>query len=543
MALRSVFLTKPALHLAIGLGIVTIAGSLISTAEARPRHRRHAAPVSTYSPPYAAIVVDANSGRVLHATNENALRHPASLTKVMTLYMLFEQLERGKYRLDSEIPISAYAASRPPTKLGLRPGQTITVDNAIKAVVTRSANDIATAIGEAIGGDEETFSDLMTRKARSLGMTRTRFVNASGLPDDAQVTTAADLSILGRAIQERFPRYYGYFQTHTFYYGRQAIRNHNRLLGNVEGVDGIKTGYTRASGFNLLTSVKRDGHRIIAVVLGGKSAGARDRVMAGLVEDYIDSGSRSRSAPMIAERPTERDSGVIAVAAMPPPRPEPAAAPSAPVSILPPMRAEAPAPRPVGLVTAAYAAEEKPRPAVISSSVKTDERVATATIRGGSPTVLDGSTSSRQVVASAATPSNLRWIAGPRGVETDARTKAAFVAPVKPNDTKAETKVAKFAPPAAIPTARETASRPVATKGLMIQIGATDDQNKAQELLSRAKAQGRSVLGAAQPFTEKVQRGKDTLWRARFAGLSEDGAEAACKTLKRSGFACFTTRN
>lgn len=233
MALRSVFLTKPTFHLAIGLGLVTIAGSLISTAEARPRHRRHAA-VSTYSPPYAAIVVDANSGRVLHAVNENALRHPASLTKVMTLYMLFEQLERGKYRLDSEIPISSHAASRPPTKLGLRPGQTITIDDAIKAVVTRSANDIATAIGEAIGGDEETFADLMTRKARSLGMSRTHFANASGLPDPDQVTTATDLAILGRAIQERFPRYYGYFQTHTFYYGRQAIRNHNRLLGSVE---------------------------------------------------------------------------------------------------------------------------------------------------------------------------------------------------------------------------------------------------------------------------------------------------------------------
>ncbi|WP_244544128.1 MULTISPECIES: serine hydrolase [unclassified Beijerinckia] len=513
----------------------------MSTAEARPRHRRHAAAaVSTYSPPYAAIVVDANSGRILHAVNENALRHPASLTKVMTLYMLFEQLERGKLRLDSEIPISSYAAAKPPTKLGLRPGQSITVDNAIKAVVTRSANDIATAIGEAIGGDEATFSDMMTRKARSLGMTRTRFVNASGLPDPDQVTTATDLSILGRVIQERFPRYYGYFQTHTFYYGRQAIRNHNRLLGSVEGVDGIKTGYTRASGFNLLTSAKRDGHRIIGVVLGGKSGGARDRVMAGLVEDYIDSGSRTRSAPMIAERPVERDPAPVVVAALPPPRPEPVQA------VLPPMRAETPAPRPVGLVTAAYAAEERPRPAVISSGTKFEERVATATIRSATPSVLDGSTSSRPVAAAAATPSNMRWISGPRGVETDARTKAAFVAPIKPNETKAETKVAKFTPPAAIPAAREAASRPVvasAKQGLMIQIGATDDQSKAQDLLSRAKAQGRSVLGAAQPFTEKVQRGKDTLWRARFAGLSEDGAEAACKTLKRSGFACFTTRN
>jgi D-alanyl-D-alanine carboxypeptidase len=590
MALRSVFSRKPGFQLAIGLGIVLVASSLVSSAEARSRHRRHAvrhAAVSTYAPPYAAMVVDANSGKVLYAVNENALRHPASLTKVMTLYMLFEQLERGKIRLDTEIPISAHAASMPPTKLGLRPGQTIAVEDAIKAVVTRSANDIAAAIAEALGGDEETFSAQMTRKARALGMTRTNFANASGLPDPDQITTAHDLTVLGRAIQERFPRYYPYFSTPVFYFGRQAIRNHNRLVGGLEGVDGIKTGYTRASGFNLLTSAKRDGKRIVAVVLGGRSTSQRDATMAQLVEDNIDSGARSRTAPMIAENnTTERDTAPLAVPVAPParpvevarvePRPEPVRAEPvrdpvrAETARAEPLRPEAPVGRPVTLASSsAYAPAERPRPAVISSGSKAEERITNAGTRSGGPVVLDGSTSSRPTMASTSTPSTLRWVMGPRSSEAaaEARAKAAYTAPAtapKQVDTKTETKVAKFMPPAPIPTSsiqrpnREVASREVASRetttreaprpaaarsGLMIQIGATDDQEKAQSLLTRARAQGKSVLGSAQPFTEKVQKGGGTLWRARFAGLTEDGAEAACKSLKRSGFACFTTRN
>lgn len=559
MALRGVFSKKSGFQVAIGLGVVLVASSLVSSAEARSRHRKHAVrhvAANTYSPPFAAMVVDANSGKVLYSVNENALRHPASLTKVMTLYMLFEQLERGRIRLDTEIPISSHAASMPPTKLGLRPGQTIAVEDAIKAVVTRSANDIAAAIAEALGGNEEAFAAQMTRKARTLGMTRTNFANASGLPDPDQITTAHDLTILGRAIQERFPRYYPYFSTPVFYYGRQAIRNHNRLIGGVEGVDGIKTGYTRASGFNLLTSAKRDGKRIVAVVLGGKSGGQRDRTMAQLVENNIDNGSRSRTAPMIAENSAiDREPMPVRVAAAPPTRPvevarvEPARAAEM-------LRPEAPVGRPVTLASStAYAPEERPRPAVISSGSKAEERITNAGTRGGGPVVLDGSTSSRPVMAATATPSTLRWVMGPRSGEAaaEARAKAAYTAPATaPKQT--ETKVARFVPPAAIPTSsiqrptREVASRetprPAAARsGLMIQIGATDDQEKAQDLLTRARAQGKAVLGSAQPFTEKVQKGGGTLWRARFAGLTEDGAEAACKSLKRSGFACFTTRN
>ena len=187
--------------------------------------------------------------------------------------------------------ISQHAAAQAPSKLGLRPGQTISVDNAIKAVVTKSANDIACAIAENVAGDEHSFAQMMTRKAHALGMRNTNYENASGLPDPNQVTTAYDLALLGRAIQERFPRYYRYFSTPSFAYNGALHRNHNHLLGQVEGMDGIKTGYTRASGFNLLTSVRRRGHHIVAVVMGGKTAYTRDRIMAGLIEENIDGGS------------------------------------------------------------------------------------------------------------------------------------------------------------------------------------------------------------------------------------------------------------
>ena len=220
------------------------------------RRKRHQSP--SYSPPYAAIVVDANSGNTLHAANADLLRHPASLTKIMTLYMLFEQIEAGKLRLDSRLEVSEHASEQAPSKLGLRPGQTLSVEDAIRALVTKSANDAAVVVAEAIGGDEETFGRMMTRKARALGMSRTVYVNASGLPDSDQITTARDQAILGRAIQDRFPRYYRYFATPAFVYHGRAMRNHNKLLGRVEGVDGIKTGYTRMSGFNLVSSVRRD---------------------------------------------------------------------------------------------------------------------------------------------------------------------------------------------------------------------------------------------------------------------------------------------
>ena len=278
------------------------------TADARRyRHHRHYArhhheARESYSPAFSSIIVDGNSGATLSASNPDASRHPASLTKIMTLYLLFERLDAGKMKLDTEMEVSEHASEQAPTKLGLRPGQSIRVEDAIKGLVTRSANDAAVVIAEAIAGDEDDFAKLMTRKARALGMTRTVYRNASGLPDDEQVTTARDQSTLGRAIQDRFPRYYRYFSTVAFNYHGQSIRNHNRLLGSVEGVDGIKTGYTRASGFNLVTSMRRGNRHLVGVVMGGRSGGSRDAIMRNLLAENLEKAATKRTVAAITER-------------------------------------------------------------------------------------------------------------------------------------------------------------------------------------------------------------------------------------------------
>src|SRR6202044_2568194 len=258
-------------------------------------------------PPFASIVVDGNSGAVLQASNPDALRHPASLTKVMTLYLLFERLDAGRLTLDTPLPVSEHASEQDPTKLNLKPGQTITVEDAIKGIVTRSANDAAVVIAEYLGGSEEAFAKMMTQQAHALGMSRTTYVNASGLPDDDQITTARDQALLGRSIQDRFPRYYKYFSLPAFVYHGVAIRNHDHLLGQVEGVDGIKTGFTRASGFNLVTSVHRDGRYVVAVVLGGRSAFERDAHMRELSGDHVKEAALRRTAPVIAEQAPQHD--------------------------------------------------------------------------------------------------------------------------------------------------------------------------------------------------------------------------------------------
>jgi D-alanyl-D-alanine carboxypeptidase len=246
-------------------------------------------------------VLDANSGKVLHSANADELCHPASLTKIMTLYLLFERLETGKLRLDTPLPVSEHAAMQAPTKLGLTADQTITVEDAIGGLITKSANDAAVVIAEALAGDEHEFAELMNRKAHTLGMSRTVYRNASGLPNDEQVTTARDQALLGRAIQERFPRYYRYFAMASFTYRGQTMHNHNHLLGQVDGLDGIKTGYTKASGFNLVTSVKRNNRHVVAVVLGGVSAEARDTRMRNLIEEYIGAAAPRKSTTATAE--------------------------------------------------------------------------------------------------------------------------------------------------------------------------------------------------------------------------------------------------
>src|SRR5713226_8815894 len=308
--LRTTLASSRALRVCV-LGLATFTAAIVITsdrAEARRYHRHYARHHSShearesYSPQFSSIIVDGNSGAVLASNNPDGSRHPASLTKIMTLYLLFERLDAGKMKLDTEMDVSEHASEQAPTKLGLRPGQTIKVEDAIKGLVTRSANDAAVVIAEALAGDEGEFAKQMTRKARALGMTRTVYRNASGLPDDEQVTTARDQATLGRAIQDRFPRYYRYFSTTAFNYHGHSIRNHNKLLGDVEGVDGIKTGYTRASGFNLVTSMRRGNRHLVGVVLGGRSGGSRDTIMRGLLAENLEKAATKLTVASIAER-------------------------------------------------------------------------------------------------------------------------------------------------------------------------------------------------------------------------------------------------
>jgi D-alanyl-D-alanine carboxypeptidase len=255
---------------AFGLALATALTPLAGAAQAQIPD------IQLAQPKYAAIVVDATSGEVLYAKRADSPRYPASITKIMTLYLAFDALSTGRMKLDDAVMISPHAAAQAPVKLGLRAGETLTVSEAMQAMAIKSANDIAVALAEKIGGNEARFATMMTLKAQELGMANSHFVNASGLPDSRQISTARDIAILSRAVMRDYPQYYGLFSQQTFTFRGQTWNNHNGLLGRMPGVDGLKTGFTNASGHNLAVSAVRDNHRLIAVVIGGPSNATRD---------------------------------------------------------------------------------------------------------------------------------------------------------------------------------------------------------------------------------------------------------------------------
>jgi D-alanyl-D-alanine carboxypeptidase len=307
------------------VAFVGFAALLQSAAPAHARPARH-----------AAMILDANTGAVLHNDNADERRHPASLTKMMTLYLTFEIIEQGRMSMSSKVTISQEAASVAPSKLDLDPGEEITVREAIFALITKSANDVAVALAEKIGGSERNFVRLMNAKARELGMTRTNFENASGLPDGDQVTSARDMITLGLHLQDDYPQYYGMFATRSFSFRGRSYRNHNTLMNNFGGIDGIKTGYTRDSGFNLVTSVRRNGRHLVGAVFGGGSAAARNGEMRVLLTRAFNRASRVKTRkpapplvaqlkapPKRAERPVPPKPTVLAQATPKPDRPAP----------------------------------------------------------------------------------------------------------------------------------------------------------------------------------------------------------------------------
>jgi len=548
-------------------------------AEARWKKRgyfKRAASTQSYEPRYADIVVDANTGDVLHNVSADSARHPASLTKIMTLYLLFERLESGRLKLDSKLDVSGNATEQAPTKLGLKVGQTIAVEDAIKALVTKSANDAAVVIAEALAGSEDEFAKVMTRKARALGMSRTVYKNASGLPDDDQITTARDQALLAMAIQDRYPKYYRYFSTSSFEWRGVSIRNHNRLLGRVEGVDGIKTGYTRASGFNLVTSVKRGKRYLVAVVLGGRSGGARDARMRELINAHVEEGSVNRTAPRIvevAEAPEPRQEKSRAAAAE-------KAAPADKVASLEKTVATVavtkPAPkqettRQDNVTTAAIPVA---RPAPGSTDPIKPNLVKTLTVKASSSqtaslapvsllsplpvtTQTHATLSARnepelpppppgakpgilgvlptQTAAPAVAPKPAAVYAAASSTTTDVSAAVASPAP-------SQQRAAKQQPPAATAVPILTSdSKP--RSGWIVQVGAYEDVAEAREKIASAKTKAGNLLQGSDPFIEPVVKGSQTLHRARFAGLKQDQAEAVCRQLKRSDVVCMAIRN
>jgi D-alanyl-D-alanine carboxypeptidase len=589
-------------------------------------------------PRYSDIVVDGNSGAILHASNPDALRHPASLTKVMTLYLLFEQLDAGKVKLDGSFDVSEHAAIQSPTKLGLRDGQTIRVEDAIKGIVTRSANDAAVVVAENLGGDEESFAKLMTRKAQMLGMAHTVYRNASGLPNDEQVTTARDQALLGRVIQERFPRYYKYFSTRSFEFRGESIGNHNRLLGSLEGVDGIKTGYIGASGFNIITSVHRDNRFLLAVVFGGSSASSRDDRVRELVHDTIAQASVQHTAPLVADAAGKAAAPAYAVAAVASvpvtvtaTKPEPKSE-SKPEAKTKPETKSAPAYALASAVSVPFTlpskSDPKAKPEANKPEVKSGQTYAVASAESVPVTLTSKSdpnvTTTVQVPRWAATNSVPAGRTAPAVgsedpihpvpvktvlVKAGSAVQTASLAPLQlaaPAETPvpaaapappapAKTAVLPFPPPGTRPgaigglpsrvtttgsiadstpapavapapapialasnTPAPSASAPAAPAsnhgtaaaapqqvhtGWIIQVGAFPAEDEAKQRLSAVQSKAAHFLASADAFTESVSKGESVLYRARFAGLGKEQAEAACSYLKHNDVDCMTIKN
>ena len=512
---------------------------------------------------FATITVDARSGRVLYAHNADAPRIPASITKVMTIYELFTEIRRGRYTLSSRLVMTRDAARRPPSKLYIKPGRTFTVDQAIRALITKSANDVAAAVAANIAGSEAAFARRMTRTARRLGMTRTVFRNASGLPTPPNVTTARDLATLALRIQRDYPKLYKkYFAIKYFRYGRRVYRNHNHLLWRVRGMDGLKTGYTRAAGFNLAASVRRDGRRIVAVVLGAPSSRVRNVIMARLIARTFRTQRLTRGVRIatLAGRPP----GLPRNWRGQPPVRIASAGPSAKPAIKPQRRPaelarhrQTPPPRPrlrpvlrvdathddaalrtlaAATAVAPPAAARRPAPAVKTAQqviAKTtpppppDARMVAAVTPDAPPADSPAGDTNTIVIAKTtpdATPARLR---------TEPET--ALVKSVHPAPRAAEP-----APADAAPARRRVDAKPTPPMdGWMIQLGAFPAEDGAKTALREVRRRHARALRGKTPFTMVFRKNNNVYSRARFAGFDRQSARRACRQLKRRGQACL----
>lgn len=474
---------------------------------------------------HAALVVDANNGQVLHAAQADEPRYPASLTKMMTLYLAFEAIEQGRATYATRIRVSQEAASQPPTKLDLDPGETIALIDAMKALITKSANDAAVAVAEHFGGTEARFARMMTDKARLFGMSRTTFRNASGLPDPGQVTTARDMVRLALRLQDDFPQHYKLFAMRSFAYEGASYRNHNTLLHRYQGTDGIKTGYTRASGFNLVSSVRRGGRHVVGAIFGGSTAGRRDDAMQLLLSRALNNASPYK---------TRRSAPVLVAAATPAVRPRAVAQPD-PQTTAAPLR-EAPRPvmvpsRPVAAPVQAPAPVAVVRPQLAAggpSDTAGASRFAFATppveAAGAFQRVPERTPPApQQAVARGNPPSSLQQQA--------AQLASGGPGMPAPYGVRGPRQV-------------ETASVSSATGGgYEIQIGAYGSSVEADRALVGARSSAADLLATSPSRTFAISKDARQVFRARFVGFDSRTAASTCLEMRRRQIDCFVMRS
>jgi D-alanyl-D-alanine carboxypeptidase len=529
---------------AIAAALVLLAG-LNTPAFARHRHAAKAPahrgvvrmPASPTDPDKdAALVVDGATGKILYARNETAERHPASLTKMMTLYLLFDALKHGKMTMQTPMPVSYHASIQKPTKLGLRPGQTIDVDTAIRAIVIRSANDVAVVIAEALGGTESHFGEMMTARARQIGMKESNFHNASGLPDPLQITTAADLAVLARHLAYEYPQYFPYFSLAGFKYQNVWYPTHDNLIGRYDGADGIKTGYTGASGFNLVSSVTRGTSHVIAVVMGGRTAVRRDMEMVRLLDQTF---TQIATNPMLVARATVPWQQVAQTA------------PAAPAI--------------AGFSLPQVAANKFASIAPVPKTVQTDDEDAAEAVRAPDEnfSVIHAETPAAkpapqpapqpvpQVAKAAPVPA--KPLPAVAAAPTPAMVKLAGPAPaVRPSARPADmqpaaspVRVAVNAPrPQMRPSMREEAGEgdadPSPGHNWTIQIGAYADKTLADAQLKTYAGKAQDVLARASRIIAPITSPQGhTLYRARFGLFAEQEARDVCNQLTQRGQTCF----
>jgi len=494
---------------------------------------------------YAAIVIDAKSGKVLYESSADAARYPASVTKVMTLYVLFQELAAGNITLGTKFKVSKYAAAATPTKLGLRAGSTITVENCIKALVTISANDMARVIAENISGSEAAFAKRMTATARALGMTHTTYRNASGLPDPGQVTTVRDQAKLGMAIFEHFPKYYSYFQTRSFSYGKRTYGNHNRLLGS-NGVDGIKTGYTNASGFNLLTAARSNGRHIVVAGFGFDSSGARDAKIRELVKAYLPKGRSGQYLASASIPEPGRKGSTVLVASNDPrpvmPMPYPSFRRAAVVETV----AAAPSVGTDEIEVASVAAAPMPAKRPVDQPASAAAAVTAAVIQPMSdqdrPLDVIGAWISDNFSLGAA-PAPLGQTRPSAPLVPPAGIDETTGAPLDLLTSGSTERVAEVPAPSQALPPELAGGNNKPTSGWIVQIGAAPSENGANSLISDASARIGNLTGL-RPYIEKFEKNGQVFYRARFGGFDDrDAATNLCSELKKAKMSCLAMQS